>query len=102
MIQLQESGKISSSAAKEIVLQAMKTGKSAQELMESLGLEQKSDTGQITAWVEEVIAENPKVVEDIKAGKEKGIQFLMGQVMKKSRGSANPPIVMQILKEKLS
>ena len=48
------------------------------------------------------MAENPSVVEDIKAGKDKGIQFLMGQVMKLSRGSANPPLVMQALQKKLN
>ncbi len=98
---LQSSGSISASASKEIILEAMKTGDSAEKLMNSLGLEQKSNTGEIEKWVDEVIAENPQAIEDIKAGKDKGIQFLMGQVMKKSRGSANPPMVMEILNKKL-
>lgn len=98
---LQESGQISSSAAKQIVEAAMETGKSGKELMKSLGLEQKSDTGAIEAWVDEVIAANPQVIEDIKAGKDKGIQFLVGQVMKVSRGAANPPMVMTMIKEKI-
>ncbi len=100
-VNLQEDGKISSSAAKEIIQAAMENGKSAKELMENLGLEQKSDSGEIEAWVDEVMAENQSVVEDIKNGKDKGIQFLMGQVMKKSRGSANPPMVMQVLQKKI-
>lgn len=101
VINLQVEGSISASAAKEIVTEAMKTGESAQTIMEDKGLEQKSDSGEIEAWVDEVMQENPKVVEDIKAGKDKMIQFLMGQVMKKSKGSANPPMVMKLLKEKL-
>lgn len=98
---LQESGQISSSAAKQIVEAAMETGKSGKVLMEELGLEQKSDTGAIEAWVDEVIAANPSVIADIKAGKDKGIQFLVGQVMKASQGAANPPMVMQMIKEKI-
>ncbi len=98
---LQEEGRISSTGAKEIILEAMKTGEKAEDIMEELGLEQKSDSSEIEAWVDEVMAENPKVVEDIKGGKDKGIQFLMGQVMKKSKGAANPPMVMQMLKQKL-
>lgn len=99
---LQKSGKISSSAAKEIITEAMGTGDSAKEIMETKGLEQKSDHGEIEKWVDEAIAENPEVVEDIKSGKKpKMIQFLMGQIMKKSKGSANPPLVMEKLEAKL-
>ncbi len=100
--QLIEDGKISASGGKEIVQKAMETGSLAEELMKELGLEQVSDSGELEKWVEEVISENPSVVEDYKSGNEKVIQFLMGQVMKKSRGAANPPVVMQMLKEKLS
>lgn len=101
-IKLQNAGKISSSAAKEIIIQAMKTGDNAEEIMEKNGLAQKSDSGEIEKWVNEVIAENPKVVEEIcSGGKPKMIQFLMGQVMKKSKGQANPPMVMEVLKRSL-
>jgi len=98
---LQSAGTISSSASKEIIAKAMETGDDAEKIMQELGLEQKSNTDEIETWVDTVIEENPKVVEEIKDGKDKGIQFLMGQVMKLSRGSANPPMVMQILKKKL-
>lgn len=101
-IKLQKVGKVSSSASKEIILQAMKTGEEAETIMEKNGLEQKSDSGEIEKWVDEVITENPKVVEDIcSGGKPKMIQFLMGQVMQKSKGQANPPMVMELLKKKL-
>lgn len=98
---LQAAGKISSSAAKEIVQKAMETGSSAENLMKELGLEQKSDSGEIEAWVDEVIAANPQAIEDIKGGKDKPIQFLVGQVMKISRGAANPPMVMELIKQKV-
>ena len=101
-LELQVSGKVSSSSAKEILIAAMETGESAKDLVESLGLEQQSNAGELEAWVEQVIAGNPKVVEDIKNGKDKGIQFLMGQVMKLSGGTANPPLVMEMLKESLA
>ena len=101
VIYLIEKGKISSSGAKDIIVSAMKNGKTAKDLMIEMGLEQVSDTDELEAWVDDVIMENPDIVEQYKAGKDKLIQFLMGQVMKKSRGVANPPVVMQILKEKL-
>lgn len=100
---LQNAGAISASAAKEILTALMDDAdKTAEQMMEELGLEQKSDSGEIDAWVEQVVSENPEVVADIAAGKDKGVQFLMGQVMKLSRGSANPPLVMQALQKKLN
>ena len=101
ILELVKSGKISSSGAKQIAETAMKTGKSAEKLMDELELEQVSDTGELEKWVDETIATNPKVIADIKNGKEKGIQFLMGQVMKKSRGSANPGAVLELLRERV-
>jgi len=101
VLDLQKDGKISSTSTKQILVSAMENGKSAEDLMNELGLEQKSNEDDLIKWADEVLAENPKVVEDYKSGKEKVVQFLMGQVMKKSRGSANPPIVLKILKEKL-
>jgi len=98
---LQADNKISSSGAKEIVLKAMETGQSAEDLMIELGLEQVSDTGELESWVKQVIEANPQSVEDYKAGKDKAISFLMGQVMKISRGAANPPMVMEMLKKEL-
>lgn len=100
---LQTEGKISASAAKEILQQLMENSDlTAKQVMAAQGLEQKSDSGEIEGWVDQVMADNPDVVADIKAGKDKGVQFLMGQVMKLSRGSANPPLVMQALQKKLN
>lgn len=100
-LSLVDAGKISSTAAKEILLKNMESGEAPETIMVELGLEQKSDSGEIEAWVDQVISENQSVVEDIKNGKDKGVQFLMGQVMKLSRGSANPGVVMGVLKSKI-
>jgi aspartyl-tRNA(Asn)/glutamyl-tRNA(Gln) amidotransferase subunit B len=99
---LQASGQISSSGAQTILKKAMETGKKAETLMEDLGLEQKSDMGEITQWVSDAIANNPSIAEEIRSGaKPKMIQFLMGQVMKASKGQANPPLVMTELRKQL-
>ncbi len=100
-VKLMEGGEVSSSGGKEIVLHAMVHGGKAGEIMEQLGLKQNNDTGQLETWVKDVIAANPQSVEDIKAGKMKAMQFLMGQVMKVSRGAANPPMVMAMLRSEL-
>jgi aspartyl-tRNA(Asn)/glutamyl-tRNA(Gln) amidotransferase subunit B len=60
-----------------------------------------SDEGQLTAWVEEVLRENPAVVEQFRRGKKEVLQFLIGQVMKKSEGKAAPPVVKKILEKEL-
>lgn len=99
---LLKAGKISSSGAKEIIATAMQTGDSAQDIMDQKGLEQVSDTGELEKWVDEVIAEFPDTIAEYKDGKEKALQFLIGQVMKRSRGSANPPMVMEMMKQKLA
>lgn len=69
--------------------------------MEEKGLRQESDTGAIDPLCDEVIAANPKSVEDFRAGKAAALNFLKGQVMKLSRGKANPVVVDDLLKQKL-
>ena len=71
-------------------------------LIEQLGLKQISDTGAIEKIVDEVIANNPKNVAEFRAGKEKALNGLVGQVMKASKGKANPAQVNQLLRQKLS
>ena len=70
--------------------------------MEEKGLKQVTDTGAIETIIDEVIAENPDNVEKYRAGKDKLFGFFVGQVMKKSQGKANPAMVNELLKEKLS
>ena len=71
-------------------------------LIDRLGLKQISDTGAIEKIVDEVIANNPKNVEEFRAGKEKALNGLVGQVMKASKGKANPAQVNQLLRKKLA
>jgi len=76
-------------------------GASADEIIEAQGLKQVTDTGAIEAMIDEVIAANAKSVEEFRAGKEKAFNALVGQVMKASRGKANPAQVNEILRRKL-
>lgn len=102
VLTLTEAGKISSSGAKDILAAAMETGKKAKDLMEELGLEQVSSTDDLEVWVNEVLEANPQSITDYKNGKDKALQYLMGQVMKVSRGAANPTMVLEMLKQKLT
>ena len=93
---------ISNNAAKQ-VFEAMWTGDTEVDaVIEKLGLKQVSDSGAIEAIIDEVLAANPAMVEEFKAGKEKAFNALVGQAMKASKGKANPAQVNEILKKKLS
>ena len=74
---------------------------SADEIIEKKGLKQITDTGAIESIIDEILAKNPNQVAEYKAGKEQLIGFFVGQVMKASKGKANPGQVNQILKQKL-
>ncbi len=105
LAKLVESGQVNATAANNILEQMLKTGKSAQKLAEELNLLQKSDVGEIKAVVLQVIAENSKAVEDVKKNPKKSKKakgFLLGQVMQKTKGRANPKLVSQILEENLA
>lgn len=97
MIGLLEKGTISGKIAKTVFKAMLETGKRPQQIVEEQGLVQISDEGAIRAIVEKVVAANPQSVEDFKAGKEKAIGFLVGQVMRESKGKANPALVNQLL-----
>ena len=77
------------------------SGESPTQIVEKKGLLQVSDTGAIEKLADEVIAANPRSVEDYKAGKVAALNFLKGQVMKASKGKANPNLVGEILERKL-
>jgi len=91
--------KIGSNAVVPMLEEMQRTGGDPDSVMQNLGLEQVSDAGELDAVIAEVISENPDVVEKIKAGKDAGLQFLMGQVMAKTKGKANPGVVMEMLKK---
>lgn len=93
-----EDGQLNSTAAQRIYNELPSTEKSAAELAKELDLVQVSDESELEKFAAEVIAENPKVVEDIKSGQEKAIGFLVGQVMAKTKGQANPGLAQQIIK----
>lgn len=102
MIGLIEKGTISSKIAKTVFKAMLETGKLPKQIVEEQGLVQISDEGAIKAIVEQVVASNPQSVEDYKAGKQKAIGFLVGQVMKESKGKANPALVNKLLVEILN
>ena len=102
LVSLVDDGKISSKQAKDVFAEMFATGKSPGLVVEERGLRQESDTGMIEPFCVQVIAANPKSVEDYKAGKTAAINFLKGQVMKLSKGKANPNLVGEILLRLLS
>ena len=102
LLRLIASGRISGKLAKEIFLKMVETGDDPESIMKREGLEQISDEGALGKIVEDVIAANPKQVEQYRGGKTQVIGFLVGQVMKASRGQADPAVVNRMLSEKLS
>ncbi|MGE7828151.1 Asp-tRNA(Asn)/Glu-tRNA(Gln) amidotransferase subunit GatB [Paenibacillus sp. NPDC093718] len=102
MIGLIEKGTISSKIAKTVFKEMLESGKLPAQIVEEKGLVQISDEGAIKSIVEQVVANNPQSVEDYKAGKQKAIGFLVGQVMKESKGKANPALANKLLVEVLN
>ncbi len=102
LIHLINDGKISGKQGKEVLVEMFKTGKTAAAIIEERGFVQVSDTGEIDRIVDEVIAANPSQLEQYRAGKEALFGFFVGQVIKASKGKANPKIVNERLKAKLN
>ncbi len=96
-----EAGTISGKIGKDVLAEMFATGKSAEAIIAAKGLAQVSDSGAIEGFVEQAIAANPAQVEQFKSGNPKILQYLVGQVMKLSRGKANPKLVSEILNRKL-
>jgi len=92
---------ISGKIAKTVFEEIWQTGKTADQVIEDKGLKQVTDTGAIEAIVDEVITANPDQVAEYRGGKEKLMGFFVGQVMKASKGKANPGMANQLLKKKL-
>jgi aspartyl-tRNA(Asn)/glutamyl-tRNA(Gln) amidotransferase subunit B len=101
LVALTESGKISSRMAQEVFTDMFTTGESPTVIVEKKGLAQVSDTGAIEKLCDEAIAANPASAADFKAGKVAALNFLKGQVMKLSKGKANPALVGEMLEKKL-
>jgi aspartyl-tRNA(Asn)/glutamyl-tRNA(Gln) amidotransferase subunit B len=101
LIALVDAKTISSSAAKEVFQVLFDEGGDPAAVVEQKGLAQVSDTGAIDGFADEAIAANPKVADDYRSGKEAALKFLVGQVMKLSRGKANPQLAAEALKQRL-
>lgn len=101
LIGLIEKGTISNNIGKQIIVEMMETGEKASAIVEKKGLSQISDTGAIKEIAQKIIEANPSQVEAYRGGKDKLFGFFVGQVMKETKGRANPQSVNQILKELL-
>ena len=101
LIQAVEGGKINQANAKKVFAKILEDDVEPIAYMEKEGLLMVSDSGAIEAAVDQVLAENPKTVEEFHSGKEKVLGFLVGQVMKKMRGKADPGLVNELLRKKL-
>lgn len=93
---------ISGKMAKEVLKEAFDTGGSPRAIVEENGLAQIADGGEIETIVEAVIEENPEAAADMREGKEQALKFLMGQVMKRSKGKANPSMASDMIRDKLT
>jgi aspartyl-tRNA(Asn)/glutamyl-tRNA(Gln) amidotransferase subunit B len=101
MMLLIEDSTITGTAAKAVFEEMFATGKGPRQVVEERGLTQISAADEITAVVEKVLAENPKAVADYRGGKQEAAKFLVGKVMRETRGRANAGIVQQLLREHL-
>ena len=101
LIALIEKATISNNIGKQIIIDMMKDGEKASAIVEKKGLSQISDTGAIKEIAQKIIDANPSQVEAYRGGKDKLFGFFVGQVMKETKGRANPQSVNEILKELL-
>lgn len=99
LISLIDKGTISSKIAKQVFEDMFETGENAKDIVEKKGLVQMSDEGAIKEIVQKVVDANPQSIADYKAGKDRAIGFLVGQIMKETKGKANPQIVNKLLLE---
>ena len=102
MISLIEKGTISNKIAKDIIAEMLETGAKAQDIVSKKGLSVISDEGELIAIVEKIINDNPNQVSAYKSGKDKLFGFFVGQAMKATQGRANPQLINDIIKKKLS
>lgn len=101
LAQILDSGKINQNIAKKVLNDVIQSGDSPEKIIKDKGLEMVSDSGEIEKFVDEVIAEQAGPVEEFKNGKDNTLNFLVGQVMRKSRGKAQPGMVQELLRKKI-
>ena len=102
MIKLITAGTISSKIAKKVFAELIEHGGDAAQIVKEKGLVQVSDSGQLLTWVNEALDNNPKSIEDYKNGRDRAIGFLVGQIMKASKGQANPQMINKMLLEEIA
>ncbi|MDI3280670.1 MAG: Asp-tRNA(Asn)/Glu-tRNA(Gln) amidotransferase subunit GatB, partial [Bacillota bacterium] len=102
LLELIDRGTISGKMAKGIFEEMFHTGEDPEEIVRRQGLVQITDAAELSAVIDRVLQENPKSVEDFRAGKEKALGFLVGQVMRATGGRANPGLVNELLRQKLN
>lgn len=102
MLKLMADGTISGKIAKSVFEEMFETGKSASEIVKEKGMVQITGAAELYPVVDQVISENPRIVQDVLGGKDKSFGFLVGQVMKYTQGRANPQVVNDLLRERLA
>ncbi len=102
LVEAVEKGTITKQIAKDVFVEMFQSGELAGKIIDRKGLKPDFDDEQVKVWCQEAINENPKPVDDFRSGNDKALNALLGQVMKKSRGKANPQSVNQVLRELLS
>ncbi|MBD1370764.1 Asp-tRNA(Asn)/Glu-tRNA(Gln) amidotransferase subunit GatB [Hazenella sp. IB182357] len=101
MIQLIQTGTISTKIAKKVLSMMLATGKDPKQIVKEEGLIQISDEGQLKEEVQKVLAAHPQSIEDIKNGKDRALGFLVGQIMKATKGKANPQLVNKLIRDEI-
>jgi len=101
LIGLINSGTISNNIGKKVIEDMFKTGKNPKQIVEESGLIQNNDESEILEVVKRIIIDNPKSVEDFKNGKKRAVGFVVGLVMKETKGKANPQIVNKLVNSEI-
>ena len=102
MLKLIDKGTISGKMAKEVFKKMFQTGKKASQIIKEEGMTQITDESELIEIIDKVIKENPKSIDDFREGKEKALNFLIGQVMRYTRGRAKPDFVFEALKKRMN
>jgi len=102
LLGLLAAGTLSGKMAKDVFAAMVETGKGAPELVAERGLGQISDTGELETMVSELIAANPGPAEEYRQGRDRVLGFFVGQIMKQTRGQANPQLLNELLRKALA
>ncbi|MFH1736278.1 MAG: Asp-tRNA(Asn)/Glu-tRNA(Gln) amidotransferase GatCAB subunit B, partial [Actinomycetota bacterium] len=101
LLKLIDASIISGKMAKDIFKESFETGKLPSVIVEETGTVQITDEKALATLIDQIIAENPKAVEDLRGGQDRAVGFLVGQVMRLTQGKASPDVVNQLLKKRL-